>query len=70
MLLNCFKVLDTNEAGTIGGGLCQCSCSRKTDGTDVYIIGKAKSLEECSKVCLDNNWKLEKCDNINRKNEK
>jgi hypothetical protein len=48
------------EIDFIYGGACQCNCNRHANNSDSYI-GKAKSLEECSNVCLANGWKLETC---------
>lgn len=61
------NAINSNEIAAVVGGLCQCICNRKIDGTELHNIGKAKSLEECSKICLANGWKLEKCDNISKK---
>ena len=61
MLSKCLEEIKPGEIDRVFGGLCQCSCDRKQDGTDPRDIGKAKSLEECSRVCLANGWKIESC---------
>lgn len=56
------KKISSDEINNIGGGACQCNCNRNPDTADSFIyVGAAKSLEECSNVCLANGWKIENC---------
>lgn len=70
-MLNSFKKINSDEINSVSGG-CQCICNRKPDISteDLYNIGKAKSLGECSDVCLKNGWKITKCDASAKKEDK
>jgi hypothetical protein len=66
------KEINSNEIKCVGGG-CQCVCNRKPDdiSTDnLYSIGEAKSLKECSEVCLENEWVIARCDIPSKKEDK
>lgn len=69
-MLNYFVAIDANEVDSVFGGVCECTCNRNQNETDLCDIGRAKSLEECSNICLANGWKIEECINISSKKEK
>lgn len=57
------KKITTIEIKNICGGACECNCNRNpADNNNAYLyVGSAKTLEECSNVCLANGWKIESC---------
>jgi len=57
-----FAELKPSEINYIAGGTCKCNCNRNTNDTEVdSYIGDAKSLAECSKICVENGWKIKTC---------
>ncbi len=62
-MFNYFKDIKSDEIKVVAGG-CQCVCNRKPDTSteDLLSIGKAKSLSECSEVCINSGWKIAKCE--------